>query len=985
MNVFKFSWRDFKNQKIRAAFGIGGILISVFLLTTVGVMIDTLNFNYLDTATIQAGSSDILITKTVSSDLSFEPFFDQNYIEDQLRNEEEIDYLFPRIMQFVDVEPLGKLEEKARIIFYGIDSDLEQNSGRLGDLRIIDPETLEDTGALYTGPIPEGHAIILKNTATILNVTVGDFLTLTYTRYSVNLTIDAICTQVLRFSAVETNLIITELEEAQKFLDEEGKINNLYATLRYREFIYNTRNIAGTTEDILEIGARLQEQLGFEYIIELPKLAELETVESETMMMEVMMSFATFLAVMISAILINSVLTTSVEERIREFGVMRVLGGKNRENVAMVIIQGLFIGLIGTGVGVIISVFFVPAFLLWIYQIFNISPIPPFIVLPETVVLNFFIGIGVTLAISVFPAFKAGNLNITNAIDPFRHVEEGYKLKKEGSPNSKIILIGASISTIGLLIFILFPRIMATGDLSIVSSLFIGLLIVILMGLVFALVGIVPAFEWLILQLFKPFIRKFHPIVSLSIKRNQRRNTGNVIMFALSFSFIFFISSFMEINKQSSRNNLEFQYGADLVVFNQGTSTEGDSINPEFLRRLLDTPGIKEAAPVLHNSVDFSQIIALTSGDFDLTSLTNIGSDISMSNSGSFNFGSLFSRFFSEEEKYDTFVGSITSFQQVRCGFIGVNQSYVDLSQEKYYIWDAASGSSTQASFGALFDTERNDTVIISKNIADRLGVTQLNQKIRLTFADSTQGASRNSGNATTMTVVGISGGMPGFWNFRSSALITAGSGVMMSMENYLAWMNLGTLTNQSTTLDKILINLEDVSEEGISDVKSLVNDLFEKDYDFLVDDNISKIGSLLGDQTVINMILEIVLTITIVIALFGLVSTMYSTLVERMFEIGLLRAMGLKGKDVNSMFVVESLVLMLSSGTVGLFIGSYTAFMLMDNIAILMEMPIAYVVSIPTLFRIYLLSISLCFIGIYMITYKIKKWSIMDIFRRTF
>ncbi|MHA1542797.1 MAG: ABC transporter permease [Candidatus Hodarchaeales archaeon] len=329
-------------------------------------MIDTLNFNYLDTATIQAGSSDIQISKTISMDLSFEPFFDQNYIESKLQNEEEIDYLFPRIMQFVDVEPLGKSEEKSRIIFYGIDSELEQNSGRLGDLKICDPETLEDTDELYSGPIPAGYAIILKNTAKILNVSVGDYLTLTYTRHTVNLTVEAICTQDLRFSVVETNLIIAELEQAQIFLEEEGKINNLYATLRYREYIYDTKDIAGTTEDLLEIGARLQEQLGFDYIIELPKLAELETVESETMMMEVMMSFATFLAVMISAILINSVLTTSVEERIREFGVMRVLGGKNRENVAMVIIQRLFIGLIGTGVGVLISVFFVPAFLLWI-------------------------------------------------------------------------------------------------------------------------------------------------------------------------------------------------------------------------------------------------------------------------------------------------------------------------------------------------------------------------------------------------------------------------------------------------------------------------------------------------------------------------------------------------------------------------------------------------------------------------------------------
>ncbi|MHA1727690.1 MAG: ABC transporter permease [Promethearchaeota archaeon] len=968
-NIIKLSWRDFKNQKVRAVFGISGILISVLLLSAVGILIDSLNYNYMDVATAEAGSADIQISKTISVDLTFNPYFDLNIIEENLEINNQIDFLFPRIMELIDVEPLGNSEEKTKIIFYGIDTVLEQNSNRLGNLILCDHKTLEETNQYFQGPIQEGNCIILENTAKILNVTVGDVLTISHARYTKNLTITAICIQDLRFSMAETNLVITELSQAQSFLNEEGRINYVMITLKNREYIYNTRDIAGTTQKILDIGSEIQNQLGLDYVIELPKMQSLESTESESMMIEVMMYFVTFLAMLISAILINSILMTSIEERIREFGVQRVLGAKSRENILMVIAQGLFIGVIGTVFGILLSVFLVPPILTAVYQFLNLE-IFQIIILPETIIQNFLIGILVTLVISIFPALKAGNLKITQAIDPFRHKEEGYILKKEGSPNVKIILIGLSISTIGVLIFIFLPRIMVTQDLSIVTSLFIGLLLAILIGLVFALIGLIPAVEWLVLQIFRPFIRKYYPIVKLSLKRNRRRNTGNILMFSLTFSFIFFISSYIEISAQSTKNNLEFQYGADLVIFNQGTVDGGDSIDLEFYSKIIKMQGIKETSPILSNSIDMSEIVSVSS-------IASESGDLS----------ALFSFFqkFSDDDKYDTFVGSVTAFHQTTAGLIGVNQSYVNMANENYFIWDTASGSNTAYSFSALFDSNRNDTIILSKNMADLIGITQVDQKVRMTFADSSKGADGETGNATTMTVVGITGGMPGFFNFRSSSLMVSRSGVMCSMKNYLEWMNEGSIMNKSTPLDKILINLKDTSTDSIKDIKSLIIDLYGNDYSFIVDDNVSKIDMMTQNDATLDAIMEVILTMTIVIALFGLISTMYSIMLERMFEVGLMRAMGLRSTNVQEMFIVESLVLMLAAGTLGLLIGSVIAFFLMDNIAMITEMPVSYLISVETFLRTYLISVSLCIIGILAITRKIRKWSIMDIFRQSF
>ena len=338
MNTFKFAWRDFKKQKLKSIFAVLGVMIAIFLLTAIGMLIDSLSYSFLDVATAQSGSADLSISRSISPDLSFNPYMNHSFIE-TAADIDEIDHYYPRILNFIDMETELTVDDPTRVMFYGINTTLEHDSGQMGDLYICDPLTLEETTEVYAGPIPVGHVVILKNAAKIYSLSVGDWMILTYTQFSVNVTVDAILTHKLKFAAVESNLIIMELGQAQSFLDRPDEANYLMATFKYPGRVYDTRNLDATTDRIRDIGEKIQRAIGFEYVISAPKLTEVENSEFMTTLMNTMMIFVTIMALLISGILINSILTTSIEERVREFGIMRVVGSKKRENMQIVLYQ----------------------------------------------------------------------------------------------------------------------------------------------------------------------------------------------------------------------------------------------------------------------------------------------------------------------------------------------------------------------------------------------------------------------------------------------------------------------------------------------------------------------------------------------------------------------------------------------------------------------------------------------------------------------
>jgi len=133
------------------------------------------------------------------------------------------------------------------------------------------------------------------------------------------------------------------------------------------------------------------------------------------------------------------------------------------------------------------------------------------------------------------------------------------------------------------------------------------------------------------------------------------------------------------------------------------------------------------------------------------------------------------------------------------------------------------------------------------------------------------------------------------------------------------------------------------------------------------------------------STLMEVILWFAIVIAIFGLISTMYAIMLERKFEIGILRSMGMKAKDVRKLFLVESIIIMLSSGTMGTIIGTYCAYLMETNLGLFTEMPIVFSIPVDVLIRVFSISIIVGILGMYLILIKLSRQSVMDIFRQTF
>jgi len=969
----KHSWIDLKKNPTKTLFGVIGISISLALLTGIGMVNDTMNFNYMDMITSQTGSADIWIMKTLSTDMSFDVYFNHTYVEDALRDIEEIEEMFPR-MQILPVD-VNNLENNisGSIMLYGIDFEREKNSGNIGDL-IINDENLTETDEIYENTPEKGHCVILKATAVKFNASKGDTLHIIYQYKETDLIIDEICIQDSKFNEYENNQIIMDIEHVQDWLNQGDQASVVMILLREREFIYDSSDITGTKLVLRDIGEKIQKILTIEeYQVLLPKLEELEMSEFSTIGRTIMFWFVTLLSMLITGILINGILSTSAEERIREFGITRVLGGRKNYSIKMVLFEGFLLGSIGTIVGIITGLFITPPLVNSFFDFFiqRYGENFEYIISPQTIILAVMVGIIVSLGVALLPALKVARVKLIKAITPFQTKEEGWEVAKEGSMNVRGFLVGISIALIGLLIFILLPRIFTSMDFMLIATFFIGLLAAIVIGFVFASLGVIPFIQTFFVYILMPFFRKYIHIIKISLKRYQRRNSGTILMFALSFSFIFFLTTSSEIEKQTWSLNFKVQYGADLVLANYGTLEEGNAFTMESVEQIKELQGVEDVAPVLHNSFDLTSFMSLL--DFSSES----GLDFSPERLQTLIAqAALFSQY--GESKFSISISDVVEFDSVDVKIVGIDERYLNLVDRNLFIWKSA-GSGFDASFSALLD--RNDTCIISKAIASIIGVREVGQRIRLTVRDPKKGG---TGNISLFEIVGISGGVPGFINFKSSEMTAEDGGIMVSMDTYIELMSWPNGGKPEMIVDKIFINLNDPSEDNIRDTKQLVNDMYLDNF-FTIDDAISKIKFVEEMNEEFSALSEILLTFTVIICIFGLISSMYATILERNLEIGILRALGMRVKEVRNMFLLESMILMISSGFMGMLIGSYSAYLMESNLSLLTELPTIFSIPFDTIIRVFGLSIIVGIIGMYLILLKLSRQTLMDIFRQTF
>jgi ABC-type antimicrobial peptide transport system permease subunit len=392
-----------------------------------------------------------------------------------------------------------------------------------------------------------------------------------------------------------------------------------------------------------------------------------------------------------------------------------------------------------------------------------------------------------------------------------------------------------------------------------------------------------------------------------------------------------------------------------------------------LIEEVRNLANIDKVSISLHNTFDLTATLATV---FDVSE-GQVGFGGEESEEMMFNLFQFYTA--QEESKFKTTAGDLLDFDSVDAGFIGVDEEFVNVIDNDLIIW-SSEGSSTSYSFNQLF--AHNNTCILAKSIANLIGINDVGQYIRLTFYDPKN--ENDPGNVTLFRVVGVSGGIPGYYNFRSNELAAYGGGVMVSLDNYMRLMKVNNLGEDNMIVDKAFVNLIDSSEEKLDETKDDIR-LMYQEKDIIVDDAITKISFLNQMTERQSFLMEVILSFTIMISIFGLVSSMYAIMLERKFEIGILRSMGMKTRNVRNMFLLESMIILLSSGIMGVIIGTFTSFFLQLNMSIMTEMPMIFNIPVETLLRVFMISVSVGFLGTFVILIKLSRQTIMDTFRETF
>ena len=104
------------------------------------------------------------------------------------------------------------------------------------------------------------------------------------------------------------------------------------------------------------------------------------------------------------------------------------------------------------------------------------------------------------------------------------------------------------------------------------------------------------------------------------------------------------------------------------------------------------------------------------------------------------------------------------------------------------------------------------------------------------------------------------------------------------------------------------------------AEIKTRLNKRYKED-DFSVIEQAELLSAISSIFSIINLVLVSIAAISLVVGGIGIMNIMYVTVTERIREIGIRRAMGARKVDILSQFLIESVILSLFGGFLGIFI----------------------------------------------------------------
>lgn len=911
--------RNLGRRRTRTLLGLAGVFLTLAFLSAIQVGLDSVAGSYTDLAALQAGRADLIITAEGGSPLRPEPFPETD-VRERLAANPRLRGVSPRLNGIVQAG-FGPTEHFAILI--GLNPTRERELDLSG--LIPNPVLLDDTCAISRS-LARKLAVRAGSELAVRSSITGETLTL-----RLETILDR---QMLLPQEVKDYLVVNETT-ARSLLNEAVLVHAFAGALANPERYYDARDLSASVRQLKGAGAGIAADLGPGYEIRLPKAAAIANFQYFTSPIRAFFGVFALLALSITGLLIYSIISVAVEERIREYAILRTVGGRRRDIVKLVLGESSVLCLGGVIPGVLAGVVLARVGVRVIERLLQSEGGTIALrVSPATLGLALAAGVGLSFGSALLPALQAVRWRIVDALDPYRRGQIPAAPSAGTDSARPLLLLGGALSVLSVVVFFVLPSAFLSGDPSLIGTVILCLFLTILLGFTLVALAALPCVERAVMASVGWALGPVAEFAGRNLARHRRRNRTTALMFILSLSWVIFIASLAALFSRTSLALVEHYNGADVRI--QAETASSVTVRDDLAR--ID--GVTAVSEVSHLRGRSAGGIAYDVVISDLVGLKQLwvvpfGVDASLPRV-------LYAERIRTSDGDPDALAQLAAYNAPR-----PPAPPAAAPERRSFVVEAETPPPVPAAVPAG-RPEEPPPLILSESIARFLDVRR-GDLVRLSFR---LGASRTD---RRFRIAAICSALPGFDNFRSRVAHAVGSGVLLPLDSFQAM-------TQAAPTDALLSRffVRTAPGEAVQRrVAQTIRDEFDVRHRFGVKSTVERKSEAQKLYWATQVLFGLLLAVAIVIAVFALIAAMAAAVIERRWEIGVLKALGLRKGQLFRMFLGEAIVLTLSAGIIGGAIGFGLAYLFVLQTAALIEVPVVFTLPYLTFLATFVLSVA--------------------------
>ena len=866
--IFRYVTRGFKRRRVRTLLMVLSLLISTSLIVAMAATVESIRQSTIGIFTAAVGSNDVTITR---ADTSPDRFVPEATVTNVLDANDRVEAVFGRIE--------GGVELSA--------ADLEPVSGNLVAMDLDEPDP---TFFVVRGEhvLADRQASIYDGTANSLGVDIGDTVTVTYSfplvrsegspapegasvrRATGSFVISAIVGRTGTEEAEEGGIIVG-IDDARTAFGLEGRSERL--TVFLDPALYESSNSEENALAVRDVAVDIQSALDDSYVVRAIRAGLLDELASVFIIVQAGVNTYGLMSLAVVGLLVYTLIMTNVQEQRRELAVLRILGSQRNLLFRIVIVEVIVVGIVGVGLGVLAGTFLTRSVVVPLIvraaagQGATGLPLVPSVSL--TAVLPAIASAGlVLLASAIRPAREASRTKIMHAINP--GVADNLQIEdlealRERRPNTRLLLIGVAVLAFALLLNVQVIA-EALGNRDAESLVFVTTLVLLALGMVCVVFILTRPMERLILRITRLFAPRMTYFAQRNVGRNVDRNTLISLLILLSGVFPSYLATESATSIAQVETDTRLSLGAPARTTFWSPFSDAASRPRGWLR-----PSEVEAR--FTDDASFESTVGLT-------------------------------------DDYWTDVRDSVALRQGRMRVIGVAG---DLNDVLYGDLVEFSAGGPDA-FRTILQNPR--AAIISTGMAEGLAV-ELGQTILA------EGAGFD--HMDELVVVGIADRIPGFRDIgRTRSRMMDRGIVLVSLEGYRL---LSTPPAEYVPVEdpQLIRTVLATTPPGI-DVDTMRERMYEKlddPYRFWIRVAEQEIEFAYMGQAQSRVLLLALTALSFVTAVFGVFAVTFVTIYSRRREIGMLKAIGVRKREMNSMLSLEAIAMTVGAAITGILAGA--------------------------------------------------------------